>query len=153
MKIRQNKTGFTLIELIIIMMIIGILAAIIQPTYCDYADKAKVSAGLMSLSVIQIDIEHYFITHNQWPQNNKDIFFDPFKLINNHYIASINIIKEGNILIKFNDNIQNLANKTIVLSPKLEKNLTTLNKKQTIKFIWDCRGGTLRNNERPVSCR
>ena len=57
MKILNNKqTGFTLIELMIVVAIVGILAAIALPVYKDYQTKTKWADNLATLNVLKIDI-------------------------------------------------------------------------------------------------
>lgn len=57
---KKVQQGFTLIELMIVIAIIGILAAIALPAYQDYTVRAKVSEGAISASAIKVGVTEMF---------------------------------------------------------------------------------------------
>ena len=64
---RSFKAGFTLIELMIVVAIIGILAAIAIPAYQDYTIRSQVSEGLNLASAVEQDVAAYFADNGAWP--------------------------------------------------------------------------------------
>jgi type IV pilus assembly protein PilE len=56
----QRKTGFTLIELMIVVAIIGILSMIAMPLYTDYVTRAKIIEATSALSDMRVKMEQYF---------------------------------------------------------------------------------------------
>jgi type IV pilus assembly protein PilA len=66
----KKQQGFTLIELMIVVAIIGILAAIALPAYQDYTNRAKVSEGISLASGAKTAVSEYFASEGGWPQNN-----------------------------------------------------------------------------------
>jgi general secretion pathway protein G len=62
----RNK-GFTLIEVILVVTILGILAALVLPTFSDHATSAKESAAKSNLMTIRSQIELYKLQHNGVP--------------------------------------------------------------------------------------
>ena len=65
MKLVQQ--GFTLIELMIVVAIIGILAAIAIPAYQDYTIRAQVTEGATLMDGVKVAMQDYYAQHGSWP--------------------------------------------------------------------------------------
>ena len=66
---RTMQKGFTLIELMIVVAIIGILAAIAIPAYQDYTVRAQVTEGLNLASDLKASVAESFAQTGVWPAN------------------------------------------------------------------------------------
>lgn len=64
---KSIQKGFTLIELMIVIAIIGILAAIAIPAYQDYTVRAQASEGLTVASSVQVAIADFYAVNGAWP--------------------------------------------------------------------------------------
>jgi len=63
----QRQSGFTLIELMIVVAIIGILAAIAIPTYQSYTARAQVSEAIELLYGAKTTAAEFYQNHSHWP--------------------------------------------------------------------------------------
>ena len=64
---KKQQQGFTLIELMIVIAIVGILAAIALPAYQDYTVRAKVSEAMVNLAEAKTTIAEFYSANNSFP--------------------------------------------------------------------------------------
>ena len=88
------NSGFTLIELMIVVAIIGILAAVAIPQYQNYVARAQVAEGLALASGAKTAIAEYRSTTGEWPVDNKaaGLAEDP-EDISGKYVKSVSVIR------------------------------------------------------------
>ncbi|ENW1609727.1 pilin [Neisseria gonorrhoeae] len=64
------QKGFTLIELMIVIAIVGILAAVALPAYQDYTARAQVSEAILLAEGQKSAVTEYYLNNGKWPKDN-----------------------------------------------------------------------------------
>jgi prepilin-type N-terminal cleavage/methylation domain-containing protein len=67
--ILKGRSGFTLLELMFVVIILTVIMAIALPVYFGYLDKARITVAVATLDTMQKDIESYHMDINMYPQS------------------------------------------------------------------------------------
>ena len=91
----KKERGFTLIEIIIVVAIIGILVAISLPQYQNYQIRRKVTEALVLSTSVKLALESYYADHGEWPLLAEEAGLPARpKDLNSTYIRSVKV-KDG----------------------------------------------------------
>jgi len=148
MKIVQR--GFTLIELMIVVAIIGILAAIAIPAYQDYSIRAQVSEGINLTSSAKAAVTEYFQDTGNLATTNDEAGLETNTEIQGQFVTQIGVGGDGSgvdgeIEVTFGNRVNTaIDGETLLLTPD-----TT----NTGSVVWVCSSPTMRNKYLPASCR
>lgn len=114
----SRQQGFTLIELMIVVAIIGILAAIAIPAYQDYTIRAQVTEGINMGALAKTPIMDAFLNNGEAPANRAEAGLTPNPTdTTGKYVASVNI-NNGVLLTTFgNESNAQINGLTFTLTP------------------------------------
>lgn len=139
---RSIQKGFTLIELMIVIAIIGILAAIAIPQYQDYTKRAKVSEVIVASAPCKLAVSEYYSSKNAFPTDNATAGCDT--VTTNAYVESVAVGAAG--LVTSTSKVSG-ATGTVTFTPSANAGSVTG------AVDWECRAGTIDAKYLPSSCR
>lgn len=144
MQHKRGLKGFTLIELMIVVAIIAVLAAIAIPAYQDYLIRAQVTEGMSLASGAKSAVWDYISNTGQYPSNNESAGMAPKAEVVGSYVSSVDVAG-GAITVEFKGPKANQAirDELLVLSP------TTAGG----SILWTCKPSTLEGKYLPTVCR
>ncbi|HFA3556160.1 TPA: pilin [Neisseria gonorrhoeae] len=87
------QKGFTLIELMIVIAIVGILAAVALPAYQDYTARAQVSEAILLAEGQKSAVTEYYLNNGIWPSDNSAAGVASSSSIKGKYVKSVTVAK------------------------------------------------------------
>ena len=141
---KKVQQGFTLIELMIVVAIIGILAAIAIPAYQDYTIRAQVSEGLNLSGGAKAAVTEYFQDRGVMPTNNAQAGLEAAGNIRGKYVVSVSNTS-GVVTVTYGAD----AHATIAT----DSVLMTANTSAAGSVQWICTSTTIADKHLPAACR
>ena len=139
---RSLQKGFTMIELMIVVAVIGILAAVALPAYQDYTKRTHVAEGLTLAGGAKASVTEFYSSMGKFPSTHASAGLAAATDINGNAVKQVAVTANtGLITITYNDKVQN--DKTLILSPATGAGSVT----------WKCKGGNVDVKYRPSNCR
>jgi type IV pilus assembly protein PilA len=145
---KNVQKGFTLIELMIVVAIIAILAAIAIPQYQNYLIRTQVSEGMNLADGAKTAVAEFYNNKGYFPGDNKSAGLPQAISINGKYVSGVNVgTTRGKIIATFGKESNSKINADVVVLSAYD---------QGGSMTWNCKSGVGTNVPDaylPTSCR
>ncbi|MBO4576826.1 MAG: pilin [Neisseriaceae bacterium] len=145
------QKGFTLIELMIVVAIIAILAAIALPAYQDYTKRARITEALSLAAGSKASIVEYYHSEAKWPANNAQCGLETPTNIKGKAVDSVTVSTDntkGVITVALNDRVATGAKLIMEVYDKSQPG------QQATVYQWECKhNAALKAKWVPTECR
>lgn len=87
----KSHQGFTFIELMAVVSIIGVLAAVAIPAYTNYLDRTKVAEGIILANAISKNVADFYAYRGTFPKSNFSLDLPKSELLHGKYVEQIQV--------------------------------------------------------------
>jgi type IV pilus assembly protein PilA len=139
----KNMKGFTLIELMIVIAILGILLAIAIPAYSDYTIRAKISEGINLAAAAKMAVAETRQSSSNWPTTNAEA--GVATTISSSFVTSVAVGAGGTILVTYRNIDAAVNGSTVIFVPTFASG--------DGQVTWTCNTGDTADRYLPQKCR
>ena len=113
----MRRNGFTLIELMIVVAIIGILASIAIPAYQDYTIRAQVTESFSITNELKLSIRDFYKVSGRFPADNAEAGVPNVEHLIGNFVTGVKVV-DGAMHVEFGNYVNgNLMGETITIRP------------------------------------